>query len=32
LPVVQEALGSLIPEKLHPSLGNAAKRMKYQSS
>ena len=32
LPAVKEALGSLIPEKLHPSLDNAAKRMKYQSS
>ena len=32
LPAVQEALWSLIPEKLHPSLDNAAKRMKYQSS
>ena len=32
VPVVQEALGHLIFEKLHSSLDNAAKRMKYQSS
>ena len=32
LPAVKEGLGSLIPEKLHPSLDNAAKRMKDQSS
>ena len=32
LPAVKEALGCLIPEKMHPSLDNAAKRMKYQSS
>ena len=32
VPAVKEALGFLIPEKLHPSLDNAAKRMKDQFS
>ena len=32
LPAVNEALGSLIPEKLHPKFDNAVSRMRNQSS